>query len=82
MNVHSPVHRFAERAAAQKVAFIKQIQMALKYQKPLVIHCRDAEEDCLQIMKQVFSDLCDDSHRAMPRNQRFSGQPHWIKEET
>ena len=37
----------------QKIVFRRQIQMALEIKKPLVIHCREAEDDCLQILKEV-----------------------------
>lgn len=36
----------------QKDIFTKQIEMAKKYQKPIVIHARDAYEDTYQILKQ------------------------------
>jgi TatD DNase family protein len=43
---------------SQKFAFRSQIQMAVELKKPLVIHCRDAHEDVLEIMKQeVTPDL-------------------------
>lgn len=37
----------------QKIVFRRQIQLALEMKKPLVIHCRDAEDDCLQILQEV-----------------------------
>lgn len=45
--------RFIETKELQKTVFKKQIGMALDMKKPLVIHCRDAEQDCLDILKQV-----------------------------
>lgn len=36
----------------QKEYFIKQIELANKYNLPISIHCRDAYEDCLNILKQ------------------------------
>lgn len=36
----------------QKDIFIKQIEIAKKYQKPIVIHVRDAYEDTYNILKQ------------------------------
>ena len=36
----------------QKEYFIKQINLANKYNLPISIHCRDAYEDCLNILKQ------------------------------
>ncbi|XP_060067541.1 uncharacterized protein LOC132547757 [Ylistrum balloti] len=44
---------FKQHKASQKVVFIKQIQLALELNKPLVIHCREAEEDALQILEEV-----------------------------
>jgi TatD DNase family protein len=35
----------------QKADFEKQIEFAVKYNKPLMIHCRDAYADCLDILK-------------------------------
>ena len=37
----------------QKEIFIKQIQIAKKYNKPIVIHARDAYEDTYDILKQA-----------------------------
>lgn len=36
----------------QKEFFIKQIDIANKYNLPISIHCRDAYEDCLNILKE------------------------------
>ena len=36
----------------QKEYFIKQIDLANKYNLPISIHCRDASEDCLRILKE------------------------------
>ena len=36
----------------QKQYFIKQIELANKYNLPISIHCRDAYEDCLNILKE------------------------------
>lgn len=36
----------------QKEYFIKQIELANKYNLPISIHCRDAYEDCLNILKE------------------------------
>lgn len=38
----------------QKQVFIRQIQLALSVQKPMVIHTREAEADTLDIMKQYI----------------------------
>ncbi|MGP1413744.1 MAG: TatD family hydrolase [Bacillales bacterium] len=36
----------------QKTMFIEQIKLANKYNLPISIHCRDAYNDCLEIIKQ------------------------------
>ncbi len=36
--------------ARQKEEFEKQIEFAIKHNKPLMIHCRDAYPDCLEIL--------------------------------
>ncbi|HEY5382941.1 MAG TPA: TatD family hydrolase [Candidatus Paceibacterota bacterium] len=40
-----------EEREAQKKRFIKQIDLALELNKPLIIHCRDAHEDMLLMLK-------------------------------
>ena len=45
-------------AAQQKEVFIRQIKMALEMQLPLVVHCREAEDDCLQILEEVIQKVC------------------------
>ena len=37
----------------QKEKFLQQIQLAEKLQKPLIIHCRNAHEDCSNILQNV-----------------------------
>jgi len=37
--------------AKQKTIFEKQIEIAIKYQKPLVVHCREANQDTYDILK-------------------------------
>ena len=41
-----------ENANLQKIAFIKQIEMANKYSLPIVIHTREAVMDTLKILKE------------------------------
>lgn len=41
----------AEIKSLQKRFFIEQIELANKYNLPISIHCRDAYEDCLNILK-------------------------------
>jgi TatD DNase family protein len=41
----------------QHELFIKQIELAIKYKLPLIIHCRDAYEDLYTILKQYHNQL-------------------------
>ena len=41
-----------DNKAEQKAAFIKQIELANKYHLPIIIHCREAYGDTLEILKQ------------------------------
>ncbi len=41
-----------ENKAEQKAAFIKQIELANKYHLPIIIHCREAYGDTLEVLKQ------------------------------
>lgn len=45
-------HYTKENKDLQKEVFIKQIHLANKYNKPIVIHSRDAAEDTYEILKQ------------------------------
>ncbi|CAG5133122.1 unnamed protein product [Candidula unifasciata] len=44
---------FSQHSDIQKLVFRQQIQLALELQLPLVIHCRDADDDCLEILTQM-----------------------------
>ncbi|QOR01813.1 TatD family hydrolase [Campylobacter sp. 2014D-0216] len=43
--------------AKQKEVFIAQIQLAIEYKKPLIVHVRDANEDSYKILKNYAKDL-------------------------
>ncbi len=46
--------------AKQKTAFLKQIELSLEVEKPLMIHCREAFSDLISMLndsRQAFSDL-------------------------
>ena len=45
-------HYGKDDSEKQKEAFIKQIELAIKYNLPIVIHSRDAAEDTLEILKK------------------------------
>ncbi|RUS74410.1 hypothetical protein EGW08_017828, partial [Elysia chlorotica] len=44
--------RFGAHAQVQKKVLITQLKLAIELDLPLVIHCRDADDDCLDIMTQ------------------------------
>ncbi|MBI4993728.1 TatD family hydrolase [Candidatus Wolfebacteria bacterium] len=46
-----------EARKKQKDLFLKQIELASEVKKPLIIHCRDANEDLLKILKENKSKL-------------------------
>ncbi|XP_044033045.1 putative deoxyribonuclease TATDN2 [Siniperca chuatsi] len=45
-------HKNSTDASRQKEVFERQLRLAVAMQKPLVIHCRDADDDLLPIMKK------------------------------
>ncbi|KAJ3602076.1 hypothetical protein NHX12_029836 [Muraenolepis orangiensis] len=45
-------HKNSTATSKQKEVFERQLRLAVSMQKPLVIHCRDADEDLLVIMKK------------------------------
>lgn len=47
-------NRFRMTADRQKDVFVRQLKIASAQDKPLVIHCRRAEDDTFLIMKQVI----------------------------
>ena len=52
---------YKDNKEAQKNLFISQIELALKYNKPVVIHCREAIQDCYDIIKN-YSNLKGTMH--------------------
>jgi TatD DNase family protein len=48
-----------EEQSAQKDRFEKQIQLALKIQKPLIVHCRNAHDDMLEMLFAYSRELAD-----------------------
>lgn len=54
-------HYGKEESELQKKAFIKQIELAIKYNLPIVIHSRDAAEDTLKIIRN-YPNLKIDMH--------------------
>ncbi|KAJ4926644.1 hypothetical protein JOQ06_014393 [Pogonophryne albipinna] len=45
-------HKNSTETPKQKEVFERQLRLAVAMQKPLVIHCRDADDDLLEIMKK------------------------------
>lgn len=45
-------HWYPKEQEIQKEIFRKQIEVAQKYDLPIIIHCRDAAEDCLEILQE------------------------------
>ncbi|XP_068450522.1 putative deoxyribonuclease TATDN2 isoform X2 [Clinocottus analis] len=45
-------HKNSTNHCKQKEVFERQLRLAVDMQKPLVIHCRDADDDLLEIMKK------------------------------
>ncbi|XP_029907074.1 putative deoxyribonuclease TATDN2 [Myripristis murdjan] len=45
-------HKNNTSSSKQKEVFERQLRLAVAMQKPLVIHCRDADEDLLNIMRK------------------------------
>lgn len=43
--------------AKQKEVFIKHIELANKIKKPLIIHCREAHEDMIEILSKFYSPI-------------------------
>jgi TatD DNase family protein len=46
---------------AQRSAFRRQIQLAKKQGKPVIVHSRDAEEETVQILEREFSESSQDA---------------------
>ena len=51
-------YRFHQYKEVQRQVLIKQVNIAKQLNKPIVIHCRDAEEDCLEILAAVSHVIC------------------------
>ncbi|XP_062853079.1 putative deoxyribonuclease TATDN2 isoform X2 [Trichomycterus rosablanca] len=45
-------HKNSTETSKQKAVFERQLRLAVSLGKPLVIHCRDADDDLLEIMKK------------------------------
>ncbi|HVU80346.1 MAG TPA: TatD family hydrolase [Candidatus Paceibacterota bacterium] len=63
-----------EEKAAQKERFEKQIQLAVKVGKPLIIHCRNAHDDMLEILSSYSAELESKELRAVIHFCTVSGE--------
>ena len=54
-----------EEKSLQKDKFEKQIQLAIKVNKTLIVHCRDAHDDLLEILFSYSSELANKQLRAV-----------------
>lgn len=52
-----PKENTQDYKATQKAVFLTQIQLAIKTKKPLIVHVRDANEDCFNMIKANFNEL-------------------------
>ncbi|MCF7847795.1 MAG: TatD family hydrolase, partial [Kiritimatiellales bacterium] len=52
-----------ETAAAQKTLFAENLALAAEFQKPAVVHTRDADEDTISILKEFSNDWKGDPDR-------------------
>ena len=46
--------RSASPREIQHIVLRKQLRIAIEFDKPVVIHCREAESDCFEIMKEIL----------------------------
>lgn len=51
-------HYQPETAELQKIRFIEHVKLAVKLNKPLIIHTRNAREETLTILKQYGAEQC------------------------
>lgn len=63
-----------EEKATQKDRFEKQIHLAIKVGKPLIIHCRNAHDDMLEILFAYSRELADKKLRAVIHFCTVSGE--------
>ena len=56
----------------QEKIFRQQIELAHEFQKPLVIHSRNAAEDCLRILKEMEAEKVTGVFHCFPENSEFA----------
>ncbi|HVV38721.1 MAG TPA: TatD family hydrolase [Candidatus Paceibacterota bacterium] len=63
-----------EEQSAQKARFEKQIELAIKVGKPLIIHCRNAHDDMLEILFSYSQEFKNEKLRAVIHFCTVSGE--------
>ena len=62
----------------QKAAFAEQLRLAIEYHKPVVLHCRDAYRDMLNILDEVYLPHVLDHSSGVIHS--FSAGPSYLQE--
>ena len=62
----------------QKIAFIEQLQLAIKYHKPVILHCRDAYREVLNILDEVYLPYVKDALPGVVHS--FAAGPSYLQE--
>lgn len=52
--------------------FRAQIELALEFKKPLIIHSREAAQDCFRILKEMGAEACAGVFHCYPEDQHFA----------
>lgn len=58
----------------QELVFRTQIELALKVKKPLIIHSRNAGEECLSILREMKADSVGGVFHCYPENHEFAAR--------
>lgn len=62
----------------QKIAFREQLKLAIKVRKPIILHCRDAYRDMLNILDEVYLPYVTDYAPGVVHS--FSAGPSYLQE--
>jgi len=63
---------------SQKAAFTEQLKLAIKYHKPVILHCRDAYRDMLNILDKTYLPYTQDHSPGVIHS--FSAGPSYLQE--
>ena len=47
------IHRHEKLADVQREVLVPQLQLAVELKLPIVIHCRDADDELLELLQKV-----------------------------